>query len=492
MAQGGLTDWLLQKAGEAAQEIPVLVESGEPLIDLVARLRTSGADTAVVVDEAGTPVGMVGLRDILEKVVYEAPPEDTVATVLDARAPLIGCGEPLFRALARIERERLPALVVVDERGRACGLLRREAVLARGHGDLLGRLAATAPDETVATPVAGRAAQAAIVSALLEAHQPVTDVLRLVNAMDLDMIARVAAAAVSSLRADGWGEPPVDFAVIVMGSAGRGESLLCPDQDNGFILADYPDEEHGGIDGYFIELAERFTRDLALAGFPLCRGNVMATNPVWRKTLTQWCDQISGWTRRRSNVAILAADIFFDFRCACGNLALAAELRTHVTRIARESPAFLNQLLWQQAEQGSVVGLFGRLITSDEAPHSGRLDLKLNGLVPLVELVRLLALRAGIAETGTLARLAALRDAGHLAGEDEAELREGFAFLSGLLLHQQVADWRAGREPGNHVAPAALPRWQREHLVATLRAIEGIRRRVTDSLVQSGTLGAAG
>ena len=29
-----------------------------------------------------------------------------------------------------------------------------------------------------------------------------------------------------------------------MGSGGRGESYLFPDQDNGFILADYPDAEH--------------------------------------------------------------------------------------------------------------------------------------------------------------------------------------------------------------------------------------------------------
>lgn len=489
MAQRGLTDWLLRKAGEVAEEIAVLVESGEPVIDLVARLRTSGADMAVVLDESGAPIGTIGLRDILEKVVYEAPPESPVAGVLDARAPLIGRAEPLYRAVARIEQERPPVLVIVDEHGRPCGLLRREAVLALCHGDLLPRLAAVAPG---APPGRGKAAQAAIAAALLEAHQPVTDVLRLVNAMNLDTIARVAAAAVSSLRADGWGEPPVDFAVIVMGSAGRGESLLCPDQDNGFILADYPDEEHGAIDGYFIELAERFTRDLALAGFPLCRGNVMATNPVWRKTLTQWRDQVSGWTRRRSKDAILAADIFFDFRCAWGEPALALELRRHVTRVARESPAFLNQLIWHQAEQGRAVGLFGRLVTSDEAPHSGRVDLKLNGLAPLVELVRLLALKGGIAETGTLARLAALRAAGFIGSEDEMELREGFAFLSSLLLNQQLADWRAGRDPGNHVAPSSLSRWQREHLVATLRALERFRRSVTESLVQSGTLGAFG
>jgi len=284
----------------------------------------------------------------------------------------------------------------------------------------------------------------------------------------------------------------VAFAMIVMGSAGRGESLLHPDQDNGLVLADYPDSEHGRIDSYFIELAERLTRNLATVGFPLCSGNVMATNPVWRKTLTQWREQIDGWTRRRSNLAILFADIFFDFSFAYGDPSLAAALRRHVTLVARDNPPFLNQLVWRQSEQASVVGLFGRLITSHDAAHSGAIDLKLNGLVPLVELVRLLALKAGIAETGTLARLVALGDSGVLDADRRDELAEGFAFLVDLLLRRQLAGREAGRVPDNYVAPAALPRRQRERLVDTLRAIESLRKRVIENLLSRAGLGAAG
>ena len=40
------------------------------------------------------------------------------------------------------------------------------------------------------------------------------------------------------------------------------ENFLYPDQDNGFILADYPDADHNRIDAFFIALAARFTHDL--------------------------------------------------------------------------------------------------------------------------------------------------------------------------------------------------------------------------------------
>ncbi|MSO89125.1 MAG: hypothetical protein EXQ89_04035 [Rhodospirillaceae bacterium] len=47
----------------------------------------------------------------------------------------------------------------------------------------------------------------------------------------------------------GRSPPPVALSLIVMGSGGRGESFLFPDQDNGIIIADYPDDAHDRIDG---------------------------------------------------------------------------------------------------------------------------------------------------------------------------------------------------------------------------------------------------
>jgi signal-transduction protein with cAMP-binding, CBS, and nucleotidyltransferase domain len=280
--------------------------------------------------------------------------------------------------------------------------------------------------------------------------------------------------------------------MVVMGSAGRGESLLRPDQDNGFILGGYPETEHARVDGWFAELARRVTRDLEAAGFPLCAGNVMASNPFWRKTLPQWCAQIDAWTRERSNLAILFADIFFDFRLAYGCAELAAGLRTHVTAVARGNLPFLNQLVWQQTEQPAAFGMFGRLLTGQRAEHPDAIDVKLHGLLPLVELTRLLSLKAGIAETPTLTRLAALRSAGIIDDERHEELSEGYVFLVDLVLRQQILDRAAGRASGYLVAAAMLPRRQREQLLETLRAIEGLRKRVIADMLGSAPVGMAG
>src|SRR4029450_10209289 len=115
-------------------------------------------------------------------------------------------------------------------------------------------------------------AQANLAAVLLAAGEPAMDVITLINALNDDITAAVRRHAGLPTPEPGGGGPPVPFAVLVMGSAGRGESLLNPDQDNGFILADHADSENESVDRFFIELARRFTRGRRQGGFPLCGG----------------------------------------------------------------------------------------------------------------------------------------------------------------------------------------------------------------------------
>jgi len=97
------------------------------------------------------------------------------------------------------------------------------------------------------------------------------------------------------LRAAGHGEPPVAFDTLVLGSGGRGESFLEPDQDNAMVLDDHPAGERGSVDAWFVELAGRICTMLERVGFPRCHGKVMVTNPLWRRTLSEWRAQVAHW-----------------------------------------------------------------------------------------------------------------------------------------------------------------------------------------------------
>ena len=234
-----------------------------------------------------------------------------------------------------------------------------------------------------------------------------------------------------------------------MGSGGRGESYLFPDQDNGFILDDYPDAEHTRIDAFFIELAARMTGQLDQLGFPLCRGGVMAINPVWRKSISQWRQQIGLWVRRRSEVAMQLTDVLFDFQNVFGERRLADDLRRAILGLCREESGVPARVVRRSGRAPRGSRLFRRLLTEREDPaHKGQINLKYAGTLPLAEAVRLLALRAGIAANGTLARIDALGPTGELSRDVQDYLRAAFDHITSLQLRSRSPTSRpGGRSP---------------------------------------------
>jgi signal-transduction protein with cAMP-binding, CBS, and nucleotidyltransferase domain len=443
----------------------------------VAAMEAARCSAVLAVDAAGRPVGILTEQDVTRRVAFRLPPEAPLSAAMTA--PVIACGAAagLWRAVALLRAHQLRHLPVLGADGRCIGLLHRAETLAAASGRLLGHLDALG--ESGEDDAALKRAQSGVAAALLAEGVPAPEVVALVSEINLDLHRRVAARAMAAQGAP----PPVPFTLLVMGSAGRSESLLRPDQDNGLILGDYDDADHNAVDAWFRGFADAWNEGLAAAGFPLCLGGVMARNPLWRKRLSEWQTQFGLWAARRSGAARLFADIAFDFRgvaegdaggitVPAGTPPAVAALRTHLARVLAAHPALLAALAEQDA--GLRVGLTFWGGFADDAPGpEHRTDLKLHGLMPLVAAARLAALRRGVAETGTLARIAGIAAAGEIGAAEAARLRDAFALLLEAVLRQQLADQAAGLVPGQLVDTGALGRAERARLRDALRAVRG-------------------
>lgn len=436
-----------------------------PLSEVLAAMAAARASAALAVDADRRPAGILTEQDVTRRVAFRLPPEAPLAAAMSA--PVTACTEDagLWRAVALLRAGRLRHLPVLGADGRCVGMLHRADVLTAASGRLLGHLDALAGDDA-----AVKAAQAGVAAALLGEGVPARDVVGLVSGINVELHRRVLDRMLA-----GHGAPPVPFTLLVMGSAGRGESLLRPDQDNGLILGDYPDEDHGRVDAWFRAFASDFAEALAAAGFPLCPGGIMARNPLWRKTLPQWKRQFEVWAHRRAGAALLFSDVAFDFRPAAGDRAPAEALRAHLSRVLAAQPALLAAMAGQNASLTVGLTLWGGF-TDDEPGPGTRTDFKLHGLMPLVAATRLLALREGIGATGTLARLAALAAQGTVAAREAETLTDAFDLLLDTVLRQQLADHAAGLQPGNLVDTEPLPKAQRGRLRDALRAVRSFSR----------------
>lgn len=468
---------LAGRIAAAMQSPPPMLPADAPLARAVAAMAEARASAALAVDAEGRPLGILTEQDVLRRIAFRAAPEAPLSSAMTAPVVAIAEGEHLYRAIGLMRRHRLRHLVVLDATGRCAGLLHRAETLAALAGGVLGHLDALAAQDSTGAMEQAKHAQAGLARALLEDGTPATEAVALVSAINLDLHRHVLEMALAAQGAP----PPVPFTLLVMGSAGRGESLLQPDQDNGLILGEYDDADHIAVDAWFRAFAEDFNARLAAVGFSLCAGHVMARNPLWRKRLAEWEHQFALWAERRSPVALLFAAIAFDFAPAWGEAAPAARLRARLGEILRARPALLAALAAKEREL--TVGLtFWGGFTDDEEGPGRRTDLKLHGLMPLVAAVRLLALRAGLAETGTAARLAALEARGEVTGADARALQEAFARLMQALLAQQLVDLAAHRAPGSLVDTAAMPAAERAALRDGLKAVRAFARIVQAEL----------
>jgi len=465
--------------GEFASPPPVVLREDATVADVVARMAEAGRSSALIVDPERRPVGIVTERDIVRRVALSCVGTEPVSAVMSSPVRAMSTGDFLYQAIAAMQRSGWHHMPVVDADGRLVGLIERDQALALAAEQTVALIERIAHEATEDGMREIKAAQVEVAAALFRDRVPAPAIQQLLTGINRDIHRRVVDLCLAGMAADGLGAPPVAFAMIVMGSGGRGESFLYPDQDNGFILDDYADEDHTRIDGWFIELAERVTRTLDRIGFPLCRGGVMAINPLWRKTRSQWGQQLLGWGRRRGTIALQFSDIFFDFVHAAGQAEFVHDLRRSVTAMMKSSPGYLVEMAREAAQYGVALGWFGRFATDKrKSGHPGEINLKLSGTMPLVTNVRLLALKHGIAETSTLERIRLLYGLGALNRDEQDYLRGAFDHITGLLLRQQIADFQAGVAVGVHVHPDSLSERERDMLVDSLKAIDEFRVRV--------------
>jgi len=254
------------------------------------------------------------------------------------------------------------------------------------------------------------------------------------------------------------GEPPAPYAWLALGSEGRKEQTLLTDQDNALVFAD----EGASSRDYYAALADRANSDLAAAGFPRCPGGYMARNHSG--TVTEWRDRFAGWVDDPTAQSVLEAAIFFDFRRVAGTLSLEP-LQEVLDGIPRRE-AFLRSLVRQALEFRPPPLLVLRL-----RGGATELDLKRQGIAPVVFLARCYALAVGSHARNTLERLQAATRAGLMGADASATVLEAYGFLLGLRLRVQLKMLSEGKTPTNAVSLSQLSAIERSRLKDSLRAI---------------------
>ncbi|MGW8247304.1 MAG: DUF294 nucleotidyltransferase-like domain-containing protein [Acidiferrobacterales bacterium] len=455
-----------KQLGDVMSSPPIFIEPTTPIRQAMRKM-VEHKIGALLIGEAGkAPLGIVTENNLLRVVAKgELDLDQTpVNKVMSSPVVAMRFDEMLYRALGRMDHMNIRHLCVNDKYDLPVGMVsQRDLLRHRARGpDMLRDALATAKD--IPELAAAYADVKPVASHLLAEDLDGVEIARVISSELQGLTARAVTLCMEAMKADGHGEPPADWCVLVLGSGGRGESLLGADQDNALIHAGSEAD-----DAWFAELGQRLADTLDATGLPRCKGGVMVSSPPWRGTIAQWRSRIGEWLRRASPADILSVDIFFDLVSVAGNTELARQVHTDAVQVASRSPAFLGLLAQATRSVAPRFSLLGNL-SLDE----GRLNLKRDGLLPLVSLARTLALRIGSRSRATPERLRDIVAAGRLGEKDGERLIQLHGLILTLILKQQLEDIEQGKPTGNSVLYRELGSDVQQQLKQGLRRLDTV------------------
>jgi len=442
-----------------------------------------GISSLVLMDHEGLPSGIVTDRDLRDKVVSKGRNTgDSIRSIMSIPLMKVEARDYCFEALLKMIRYNIHHLLVIDE-GRLKGIVTNHDLMMVQGTSPISVVREIETQQTVEGLVTVSKKINRIVNLLLKEGAKASNITRIITEINDRLIKKIIELAERK-----FGRPPVAYCWIVYGSEGRKEQTFKTDQDNAIIYEDpQTHEEEGAAARYFERLATFANESLVKCGFPVCPGNYMASNPLWRQPLNVWKENFTKWVYAPTSEAILFSAILFDFRPACGDFSLAERLRRHLADILKNNEIFLKLMADMTVKLRPPLGFFRTFVVEKTGEHKNELNLKFKCLAPLIDIVRLFSLERQVAATSTLERIAALKGAHPIVREYADEIEHAFEFLALLRVHHQVEMIESGLDPDNFIDPDKLSNLEKK----TLKEVCVLISKIQDSITKQYNPGTA-
>ena len=443
---------------------PHYVEGTQDIVSVCRQLSALGLTNTLVRDvhEGVERIGMFTTTDLRDALLHPlAPGQLPVARV--ARFDLISISPDaaLFDALLMMIRHRVHRILVKDATG-IVGVL--------SQLDLMGFVS------NHSHLIALQVAQAESVDALRQAALQIDGLIEVLHSggARIEVIAGLVSELNTQVFARLWTllAPPelvANSCLLVMGSEGRGEQILKTDQDNALLLRD--GFEHPGL----ADIAAGFNAALRSFGYPECPGNIMVTNPLWRQHAGAFRETLRQWVYGELPEASMHLAIFLDARAVAGDTALLHQARAHLHAIASDSDASLARFA-SAIEQFNEPSHWWSRITALREREDPGIDIKKLGTFPIVHGMRALALQHHLDELGTVERIRALADRGHLERALARDLVDTLHFLMALKLRNNLHQRQLQQPADDLVQMARLGTMERDMLKDALAIIRRLRQ----------------
>ncbi|WP_027716426.1 putative nucleotidyltransferase substrate binding domain-containing protein [Desulfuromonas sp. TF] len=451
--------------------------ASESAQQVARRLSEKNVSSILVLGKSGDPVGIITEKDIVAKVLAPEDADPKILTAGEIMTPHPHALPPetyMYEAMAYMNGHRIKHLPVID-RTEVVGIVTLRDLMRYRSQKAMFLVGNIQEEQRLEGLAAIRKELLTVARSLLSETRSTPEVMEILSYIHHSIIKRAYELCLEEMKSEGLEPPAIRHCFLVMGSGGRREMLLGPDQDNGFIFENVPDERMPEIEAFFGPFSERLVQALARIGYPLCHGKVMANNPAWRGRISDWKSRIRGWVNDPEPQNVRYSSIFFDFIPLMGDPNLAQTLRAVVNTEIREFQGFLYHMMSLDLRFRVPVGILGRFALEKNGEHKGEISLKQGGSIYIVDCIRMFALEKELTSITTQERLKALVDRNVFDPETAEHIRAAFEALTFFRLRNEIALIEKGKEPSHYINPYALSKNEQDLLKEAFHAVSKLQ-----------------
>ncbi|MDD5286657.1 MAG: DUF294 nucleotidyltransferase-like domain-containing protein [Desulfuromonadaceae bacterium] len=262
---------------------------------------------------------------------------------------------------------------------------------------------------------------------------------------------------------------PEGATFFVLGSEGRSEQTLRTDQDSAIVYIDNLQPEKCNQIKRF---ATRLVDALEEIGVPPCPGKIMASNPQWCHSISEWKELLDNWISTPTPENMLNFGMLHDLRPLHGDEALGRELCSYICSVVHRYSIFFPNMAAHVVRFPPPLTIFGQIRIEHDGEQKGKVDIKKAGIFAISAGASLLSLEAGMIGGNTWEKLEFLGGKRIITQGDLASIDSAYTFLTQLRLQRQLQLQSVDGNSSNYIDLHIMTDGELDQFLLSLRGVK--------------------
>lgn len=428
----------------------------------------------IVADEENRPLGIITDTDLRKKVVAKGISIDRpVGEIMSSPVFTAHEGLTLPEALGAMIKRRLNHIVITSDgkpSSTISGILSDRDVLVSQKNHPAALIKSIHNSNDVEKWAAARNAAEDLLQEYLEQEVSISLVANLITSINDAIIEKALDRAIEETPAAGqhvlcW---------FNLGSEGREEQLLRTDQDNALVFADTDNVEE--TREIMLQVSSRVTEMLDQCGFEKCPAEVMASNPNYCLSFSEWKQLFSRWIDEPDPASVMSATIFFDFRPTYGSRRLGEGIQEYLQNELKPGSLFFHNLAKNALQNPPPLSFFKNFLVEQSGEHRSEFDIKKRAMMPISDAARLLCLSHGIVNVQNTA------ERFHLLAQREPnnhKLFEEAALAYEIMMRYRALNGLRNKDSGRYIHLTELNKLEKQMIKNAFIPIKDLQEMIS-------------